>query len=69
MRHPLLRRGPGLAGLMMILFGLGAFALPAVLPEPTVPGGAAEVARITGMIGGGLIGLGLVMTIIAIRRG
>jgi hypothetical protein len=62
------RPGAALAGLVAVVFGLLALAVPSNLPPPDVEGGAETIQRIMGTIGGGLIGLGVVMMAIGVLR-
>lgn len=67
-RKSLFSRGPFLMGLTLLVFGGLAFALPAFLPPAQSPESAAEIGRITGMIGGGLMGVGLVAMVFGLLR-
>ena len=64
----LFKRGPFLAGLVLIVLGIGVFIFIPMMPPADVPGGTEANARLLGQIGGGAIGLGLVMMVIGLIR-
>jgi hypothetical protein len=67
-RKGLFSRGPFLMGLTMLVFGALAFATPGFLPPAQNAEAAARVGEITGMVGGGLIGVGLVAMLFGLLR-
>ena len=64
----LLKPGPFLAGVVLLLFGVAAFFIILLLPSARTPEETVANAKLIGQIGGAMIGVGLVAMVTGFVR-